>query len=180
MCGVWETMYFLRRSRVSYVSVGQFSSLYLLYSKREIPLMPTFNCHIVSIEQDIYSGPAVFMVATGEEGELGITPGHAPLLTRLKPGKIVITLENQEILDIAVMGGFLEVQPQQVTVIADTAIRARDIDEDAARKAKQEAERLLADLSKTIDIAAAEQQLAQAEIQLQAVKRIRSQGAPKH
>ena len=106
--------------------------------------MTTFRCDIVSAEDEIFHGEAELLVATGEIGELGIAPRHAPLITRLKPGKVVVTLPGGEQLDFAVSGGILEVQPQVVTVLADTAIRAQDIDEAAVRKAKEEAERMLA------------------------------------
>ncbi|MGO4777115.1 ATP synthase F1 subunit epsilon, partial [Lysobacter sp. 2RAB21] len=80
----------------------------------------TFRCDIVSAEEEIFHGEATLLVATGEIGELGIAPRHAPLITRLKPGKVVVTLPNGEHLDFAVSGGILEVQPQVVTVLADT------------------------------------------------------------
>ena len=101
---------------------------------------------IVSAEQEIFRGEATLVVATGELGELGIAPKHAPLITRLKPGKVVVTTPSGEQLDFAISGGILEVQPQVVTVLADTAIRAQDIDEASVRKAKEEAERILAKL----------------------------------
>ena len=101
----------------------------------------TIRCDIVSAEQEIFHGEATLVVATGEQGELGIAPRHAPLITRLKPGKVVVTLPSGEHLDFAISGGILEVQPQVVTVLADTAIRATDIDEASVRAAKEEAER---------------------------------------
>ena len=90
--------------------------------------MSTIRCDIVSAEQEIFHGEATLVVATGELGELGIAPRHAPLITRLKPGKVVVTLADGSHLDFAISGGILEVQPQVVTVLADTAIRAEDID----------------------------------------------------
>ena len=104
----------------------------------------TIRCDIVSAEQEIFHGEAELVVATGEIGELGIAPKHAPLITRLKPGKVVVTLPGGEKLDFAISGGILEVQPQVVTVLADTAVRADEIDEAAVRAAKEEAERILA------------------------------------
>lgn len=104
--------------------------------------MSTIRCDIVSAEQEIFRGEATLVVATGELGELGIAPKHAPLITRLKPGKVVVTTPNGEQLDFAISGGITEVQPQVVTVLADTAIRAQDIDEASVRKAKEEAERI--------------------------------------
>ncbi|RDZ26265.1 F0F1 ATP synthase subunit epsilon [Lysobacter silvisoli] len=133
----------------------------------------TFRCDIVSAEEEIFHGEATMLVATGEIGELGIAPRHAPLITRLKPGKVVVTLPSGEHLDFAVSGGILEVQPQVVTVLADTAIRAQDIDEAAVRAAKEEAERMLANRGPQMDVAEAQAQLAQAMAQLQALERLR-------
>jgi F-type H+-transporting ATPase subunit epsilon len=113
------------------------------------------------------------VVATGELGELGIAPRHAPLITRLKPGKVVVTQANGEVLDFAISGGLLEVQPQVVTILADTAIRADDIDETAVRAAKAEAERVLANRGEAMDIAEAQAKLAEVTVQLQALERLR-------
>lgn len=99
--------------------------------------MSTIRCDIVSAEQEIFHGEATLVVATGELGELGIVPKHAPLITRLKPGKVIITTVNGEQLDFAISGGILEVQPQVVTILADSAIRADTIDEVAVRKARK-------------------------------------------
>ncbi|MFC5571060.1 F0F1 ATP synthase subunit epsilon [Lysobacter yangpyeongensis] len=133
----------------------------------------TFRCDIVSAEDEIFHGEAELLVATGELGELGIAPRHAPLITRLKPGKVVVTLPGGEQLDFAVSGGILEVQPQVVTVLADTAIRAQDIDEAAVRKAKEEAERILAKKDPKMSAQEAEAQLAMSLAQLQALERLR-------
>ena len=103
----------------------------------------TIRCDIVSAEEEIFHGEAQLVVATGEEGELGIAPRHAPLITRLKPGKLVLTLANGEKVDIVVSGGILEVQPQVISVLADTAIRAENIDELSVLKAKQEGQAAL-------------------------------------
>ena len=135
--------------------------------------MTTFRCDIVSAEDEIFHGEAELLVATGELGELGIAPRHAPLITRLKPGKVVVTLPGGEQLDFAVSGGILEVQPQVVTVLADTAIRAQDIDEAAVRKAKEEAERVLARKDPKMSAQEAEAQLAMSLAQLQALERLR-------
>ena len=135
--------------------------------------MSTIRCDIVSAEQEIFRGEATLVVATGELGELGIAPKHAPLITRLKPGKVVVTTASGEQLDFAISGGILEVQPQVVTVLVDTAIRAQDIDEAAVRKAKEEAERLLANRGDTVDVEQAQRQLAEATVQLQALDRLR-------
>ena len=133
----------------------------------------TIRCDIVSAEHEIFHGEAELIVATGELGELGIAPKHAPLITRLKPGKIVVTLPGGEKLDFAISGGILEVQPQVVTVLADTAIRAQDIDEAAVLAAKAEAERILAHKDSKMSAAEAEQQLAMSLVQLQALERLR-------
>ena len=133
----------------------------------------TIRCDIVSAEAEIFHGEATMVVATGELGELGIAPRHAPLITRLKPGKVVVTLPDGSQVDIAISGGILEVQPQVVTVLADTAIRAEDIDEAAVRKAKEEAERVLAGRGEAMEIAEAQQRLAEVTAQLQALERLR-------
>ncbi|MDO4709858.1 MAG: F0F1 ATP synthase subunit epsilon [Pseudomonadota bacterium] len=133
----------------------------------------TIRCEIVSAEAEIYSGDATLVVATGELGELGIAPKHAPLITRLKPGKVVVTTASGEHLDFAISGGMLEVQPDIVTVLADTAIRAGDIDEAKVRAAKEEAERLLAGRGEAMEIAEAQKRLAEVTAQLQALERLR-------
>lgn len=133
----------------------------------------TIRCDIVSAEQEIFHGEATLVVATGELGELGIAPKHAPLITRLKPGKVVVTLANGEQLDFAISGGILEVQPQVVTVLADTAVRADDIDEAQVRKAKEEAERILSQKDPKMSIEEAQAQLAMSIAQLSALERLR-------
>ena len=133
----------------------------------------TIRCDIVSAEAEIFSGEATMVVATGEMGELGIAPRHAPLITRLKPGKVVVTTADGEQLDFAISGGILEVQPQVVTVLADTAVRAEDIDEASVRAAKEEAERILAHRGEAMEVAEAQQRLAEVSAQLQALERLR-------
>jgi F-type H+-transporting ATPase subunit epsilon len=133
----------------------------------------TIRCDIVSAEAEIYRGEATMIVATGEMGELGIAPRHAPLITRLKPGKVVVTTAEGEQLDFAISGGILEVQPQVVTVLADTAVRAEDIDEASVRAAKEEAERILAHRGEAMEVAEAQQRLAEVSAQLQALERLR-------
>ncbi len=133
----------------------------------------TIRCDIVSAESEIFSGEATMVVATGEMGELGIAPKHAPLITRLKPGKVVVTLPSGEHLDFAISGGMLEVQPEVVTVLADTAVRADDIDEAAVRAAKEEAERILAHRGEAMEVAEAQKRLAEVTAQLQALERLR-------
>jgi F-type H+-transporting ATPase subunit epsilon len=133
----------------------------------------TIRCDIVSAEASIFHGEATMVVATGEMGELGIAPRHAPLITRLKPGKVVVTTPDGQQLDFAISGGILEVQPQVVTVLADTAIRAEDIDEASVRAAKEEAERILANRGEAMEVAEAQQRLAEVSAQLQALERLR-------
>jgi len=135
--------------------------------------MSTIRCDIVSAEEEIYSGPVSMVVATGEMGELGIAPKHAPLITRLKAGQVRVILPHGEEQLFYVSGGILEVQPQVVTVLTDTAIRGKDLDEAAAKKAKEEAERILANRSEAMEVAEAQAQLAQAIAQLQALERLR-------
>jgi F-type H+-transporting ATPase subunit epsilon len=135
--------------------------------------MATIRCDIVSAEEEIFHGEAQLVVATGEEGELGIAPRHAALITRLKPGQVRVHLPNGEEQFFYVSGGILEVQPSVVTVLADTALRAKDLDEAAARKAKDEAERMLANRTDALEIAQAQAQLLQAVAQLQALERLR-------
>ena len=138
----------------------------------------TIRCDIVSAEAEIFHGTATLVVATGEMGELGIAPRHAPLITRLKPGYVRVVPESGEEQFFYVSGGILEVQPQVVTVLADTAVRAKDLDEVAALRAKEDAERKLADRSETVEIAQAQAELSQAIAQLQAIDRLRK--AMKH
>lgn len=135
--------------------------------------MSTIRCDIVSAEQEIFHGNVQMVVATGEMGELGIAPRHAPLITRLKPGQVRLLLENGEEQFFYVSGGILEVQPQVVTVLTDTAVRATDLDEAAARSAKEQAERALANRTDAIEVAEAQAQLMQAVAQLQALERLR-------
>jgi len=137
--------------------------------------MTTIRCDIVSAEAEIFHGQAKMVIATGEAGELGIAPRHAPLITRLKPGQVRVLAENGEEQFFYVSGGILEVQPQVVTVLADTAIRARDLDEAAARKAKENAERLLANRADAVEIAQAQAELMQAVAQLRAIEQLRKQ-----
>ena len=133
----------------------------------------TIRCDIVSADEEIFHGEVVMVVATGEMGELGIAPRHAPLITRLKPGKLILTLVDGSKLDMVVSGGILEVQPQVISILADTAIRAENIDELAVAKAKEEAERILSNRGEAMEIAEAQAKLAEAMAQLQAIERLR-------
>ena len=133
----------------------------------------TIRCDIVSAEKEIFHGDVQMVVASGEMGELGITPRHAPLITRLKPGFVRVTLPAGEQQEFYISGGILEVQPQVVTVLADTAERADALDEAKARAAKEEAERLLAGRGDAKGLEEAQQQLMQASAQLAALERLR-------
>ena len=133
----------------------------------------TIRCDIVSAEAEIFHGEATMVVATGEMGELGIAPRHAPLITRLKPGQVRLTLAIGEEQVFYVSGGILEVQPQVVTVLTDTAIRGGDLDEAAVLKAKDEAERILAGRGEAEDLAQAQRRLVETQAQLQALARLK-------
>lgn len=135
--------------------------------------MSTIQVDIVSAEAEIFSGQASMVVVSGEEGELGIVPRHAPLLTRIKPGQVRVVLPDGEEEFYYVSSGMLEVQPHVVTVLADTATRAGDLDEAAAVRAKEEAERALADRSADMGMAEAQARLAEAVAQLAALERLR-------
>ncbi|GIX29170.1 MAG: ATP synthase epsilon chain [Burkholderiales bacterium] len=134
----------------------------------------TMHVEVVSAEESIYSGPAEFLVAPGEMGELGIYPRHTPLLTRIKPGalRIKVPLKDEEEL-VVVSGGILEVQPSGVTVLADTAVRAADLDEAKALEAKRAAEEALQNKTSKLEIAKAQAELAEAAAQLAAIQRLR-------
>ena len=135
--------------------------------------MATIHCDIVSAEASIFSGEVAMVFATGELGELGIAPRHAPLLTRLSPGQVRVQLPDGEEEFYYVSGGILEIQPHLVTVLADTAARAHDLDEAAAAQAKEEAERAIQERTGAIEVAEAQAQLAQAAAQLAAIERLR-------
>lgn len=139
-------------------------------------MVMTVHVDIVSAEKEIYSGQAEMVFAPAEMGEVGITPRHAPLITRLKPGEVRVKVSETESYPFYVSGGMLEVQPHLVTVLADTAIRAKDIDEAAAIEAKQRAEEALADKSGKMDYATAQAQLAEAIMQLRTLERLRKRG----
>tara|TARA_R110002072_G_scaffold205049_3_gene362956 strand:- start:273 stop:698 length:426 start_codon:yes stop_codon:yes gene_type:complete len=133
----------------------------------------TIHCEIVSAEQEIFSGLVEMLVATGSLGELGISYGHAPLLTSLIPGPVRIITQNGEEEIFYVSGGFLEIQPGVVSILADTAIRADDVDEAAAEEARQAAEQALANQSGEFDYSRASSQLAEAAAQLLTIQKIR-------
>ncbi len=133
----------------------------------------TIQVDIVSAEEEIYSGDAEMVFVSAVMGEMGILPRHTPLLTVLKPGEVRIRVTEGEEHNIYVSGGMLEIQPHVVTILADTAIRAKDLDEAAVLEAKQAAEKILQDKQSDIDYARAEAELAQAVAQLQAIQRLR-------
>jgi len=134
----------------------------------------TIHVEVVSAEESIYSGEAEFVVLPGVMGELGIYPKHTPLITQIKPGQVRIKIPGQaEETVVFVQGGFLEVQPDVVTVLSDTAIRARDLDEAKALQAKQAAEEAMQNKTSKEEIARAESELAGAMAQLAAIRRLR-------
>jgi len=134
----------------------------------------TIHVDVVSAEEHIFSGEAEFVVLPGVMGELGIYPRHAPLLTQIKPGAVRIKVPGQDADELVfVHGGFLEVQPHLVTVLADTAIRAKDLDEVAAMEAKKAAEEAMQNKTSSEEIAQAEGDLAIAVAQLQAIRKMR-------
>ena len=134
----------------------------------------TVHVDVVSAEESIFSGLAELVIVPGEYGELGILPRHTPLLTRIKPGSVRLKLPDQEKEElIYVSGGMLEVQPDVVTVLADTAIRGADLDEARAMTAKLAAEEAMKNRSSDIDYAAAQAELSQALAQLQAIEKLR-------
>lgn len=133
----------------------------------------TIHCDIVSAETEIFSGLVELLVAAGTEGDLGVCYGHAPLLSALKPGPIRIKKQNGEEEIYYVSGGFLEVQPHAVTILADTALRAGDMDEAAALEAKKQAESALHNSSGEIDYSRAAIQLAEAAAQLRTLQAMR-------
>ena len=133
----------------------------------------SIQCDIVSAHEEIFSGEVAMVFASGIAGELGIAPRHAPLITQLKAGPVRVQKASGEEEFFFVSGGILEVQPHMVTVLTDTAMRGDDLDEAAAKAAKAEAERQLADRSGEMDIAEAQAQLMQAVAQLAALEQLR-------
>ena len=136
----------------------------------------TVHVDIVSAEKEIFSGLAEMVFAPAELGEVGISPRHAPLISRLKPGEVRVKGTDKEVFSFYVSGGMLEIQPHLITILADTAIRAKDIDEAAALEAKARAEEALADKSGKIDYATAQAQLQEAIMQLRTLDRLRKRG----
>ena len=135
-----------------------------------------FHVDIVSAEESIYSGPAEFMVVPAEMGEVGIYPRHTPLLTRIKPGSVRIKAPLKEEELVYVSGGMLEIQPDVVTILADTAVRGANLDEAKATEAKKLAEEAMRDRSSSIDYARAQAELAESIAQLAAIQKFRKRG----
>lgn len=134
----------------------------------------TIHVDVVSAEEQIFSGEATFVALPGEQGELGIYPKHTPLITRIRPGAVRIQVQGQaEDEFVFVAGGLLEVQPNSVTVLADTAIRGKDLDEAKANAAKKLAEEALVNSTGTMDYATAQAELAAAVGQLAAIAKLR-------
>ncbi|MCP5207844.1 MAG: F0F1 ATP synthase subunit epsilon [Hahellaceae bacterium] len=134
----------------------------------------TVHCDIVSAEEEIFSGLVEMVIAAGSEGDLGIAPGHTPLMTQLIPGPVRVVKQGGEEEVYYVSGGFLEVQPNIVTILSDTAIRAVDMDEAAALEAKKEAEKALANQTGEFEYSRAATQLAEAVAQLRAIQQLRN------
>ena len=133
----------------------------------------TIHLDIVSAESEIFSGTVNAVIAPAVMGDVGIYPQHTPLVTRLKPGEVKIEIEGEEDQYIYVSGGMLEVQPDVVTVLSDTAVRAEDLDENMALQAKQQAEESLADKQSDIDSARALAELAESAAQLRMIEKLR-------
>ena len=136
--------------------------------------MAILHVNIVSAEQSIFNGDADMVVAPGEAGELGILPGHTPLMTRIKAGTVKVKLVGQEQEElIYVSGGIMEVQPKNVSILADTSIRAHDLDEAKVMEAKRQAEEALTNRATSQDRALVVAELAQLAAQLQAIQKLR-------
>lgn len=140
----------------------------------------TIHVDIVSAEAQIFSGLAERVVATGALGELGIFPHHTPLLTSLKPGSVRIVKHEGEEEVFYVSGGVLEIQPHVVTILADTVVRASDLDEAAAVEAKEQAEQAIKERKTDFDYAKATGELAQALAQIQAIRKLKKQLKVEH
>ncbi|TSE21001.1 ATP synthase epsilon chain [Tepidimonas alkaliphilus] len=135
--------------------------------------MNTIQVEVVSAEESIYSGPARFVALPGEAGELGILPGHVPLITRIKPGAVRIEKPDGDEEFVFVAGGILEVQPKVVTVLSDTAIRGKDLDEAKATEARKAAEEALKNAKSEVDFAKAQSELAIMAAQIAALRKYR-------
>jgi F-type H+-transporting ATPase subunit epsilon len=135
--------------------------------------MSTIHVDVVSAEESIFSGEATFVALPGEAGELGIKPRHTPLITRIRPGSVRIQKADGSEEFIFVAGGILEVQPNRVTVLSDTAVRGKDLDEEKANEAKAAAEEAIKNAKSDIDVAKAQSELAVMAAQLAAIRKYR-------
>jgi F-type H+-transporting ATPase subunit epsilon len=135
--------------------------------------MATLHVNIVSAEQSIFEGEAKMVVAPGESGELGILPQHAPLLTRIKPGTVKVMMQDGKEELVYVSGGILEVQPKALTILADTSVRAHDLDEAKVMEAKRAAEEALTNRASSQERAVVQAELAQLAAQLAAIRKLR-------
>ena len=135
--------------------------------------MNTLQVNVVSAEEMIFSGRARFVALPGEDGELGIYPRHTPLITRIKPGSVRIEMEDGREEFVFVAGGILEIQPDTVTVLSDTAIRGKDLDEEKANAAKRAAEEALKSAKTDFDVAMAQSELAVMAAQIAALRKFR-------
>jgi len=135
--------------------------------------MATIQVDIVSAEGEIHSGEAAMVFAPASMGEVGIAPRHAPMLTTLKPGEVRVQDEDGKEESFYITGGMLEVQPRQVTVLADTALRGDELDEAAALAAQQEAEKALEGASEETDVARAQAELAEARARYRAAQKLK-------
>ncbi|WP_296244356.1 MULTISPECIES: F0F1 ATP synthase subunit epsilon [unclassified Psychrobacter] len=136
--------------------------------------MATLQCRVVSAREELYSGEISMLIASGTEGEIGILPGHTPLITLLKPGAMRVQTPNGEEEVIYVSGGVLEVQPKLVTVLADTAVRAHNLDESKIVEARNKAEQMLVNQSDTVQTNAALASLAESVAQLQTIRKYKN------
>ena len=138
--------------------------------------MATLHVDVVSVEENVFSGEATFVALPGEVGELGIYPRHTPLITRIRPGAVRIQrADNGQEEFVFVAGGILEVQPNAVTVLADTAIRGKDLDEARASEAKKSAEEAMRNAKSDIDFAKAQSEFATMAAQIAALRKYRKQ-----
>ncbi len=136
--------------------------------------MATFQCRVVSAREELYSGEISMLIATGTEGEVGVLAGHTPLITLLKPGAMRVQTPDGEEEVIYVSGGVLEIQPKMVTVLADTAVRAHNLDESKIVEARKKAEQMLVNQSDTVQTNAALASLAESVAQLQTIRKYKN------
>lgn len=136
--------------------------------------MSTIKVDVVSAEQSLFSGDAKFVTLPGESGELGVLPGHTPLITRVRSGTVKIVMPDDSEESIFVAGGLLEIQPNHVTVLSDTAVRAADLDEEKAENARRQAEETLRNTKDSVDIATVQAELEMLAAQVHAARRLKT------